>query len=135
MNRHQRILNLLYTIARDSEPVASARLAAAIVLKNKIIAIGTNGKKTHPLQAKYSKNDDAIFIHAEIAAISNALKLVSRDDLKRATLYICRAKRTHENQNWIQGLSKPCKGCTQAIAAFDIGKVIFSLENEGWEYL
>ena len=40
----------LFLLARDVKPVASARLAAAILYKNEIMSFGFNSNKTHPFQ-------------------------------------------------------------------------------------
>jgi deoxycytidylate deaminase len=61
-------------VIRGKENLQLARLAAALVYRNEIIAMGTNKNKTHPFQKKYASNADAIFLHAEIDAICNALR-------------------------------------------------------------
>lgn len=79
--------------------------------------------KTHPLQAKFGKNSDAVFIHAEIMAIHNALRVVPLEDLTKATLYVIR---------WYKGrvaMSKPCSGCQRAIAHFGIKDCYWSEDD------
>lgn len=132
-SRHSRYINILSKIAIAVEPVAQARIAAAIVYKNEIVSIGVNQRKTHPFQAKYSKNEDSIFLHAETDAIKNALKHISLDELSSSVLYICRVK--IENGKFVFGLSKPCCGCMRAISNFGINKVYYSLEEKGYTVL
>lgn len=107
-------------------------LAAAIVIKNNIIAVGRNQMKTHPFQVKYAKHPEAIFLHAEIHCISNSLNHIHKDDLKKATLYIYRVKRPNKlrSNDWIDGLAKPCKGCASAIAEFGFERVIYSTDEK-----
>jgi tRNA(Arg) A34 adenosine deaminase TadA len=116
-------------------PVANARMASAIVIKNDIIAFGVNNKKTHPMQAKYSKHCECVWMHAEITAIKNALKIIDIEQLTKATLYVARVKYTDSSKKkLIQGLAKPCSGCKMAIAAFDIRNVVYSVDGEsGYE--
>ena len=90
--------------------------------------------RTHPFQDKYKKNEHAIFLHAEVHAIRNALNHLRVDDLSKATLYIHRVKRSDDNTRWIQGLAKPCSGCKRAIVQFNLKKVVYSLD-EGYAIL
>ena len=100
--------------------------------RNKIIAIGTNQKKSHPFQKKYAPNEDAIYLHAEVAAIKNALRHIDEKVLAKSTLYICRIKRTGDkNSPFTWGISKPCVGCQRAIATFNIKNVVYSEEGIG----
>ncbi len=135
INRHERYLNELFKIASAiEEPVGSSRIAAAVVLHNKIISYGFCQYKTHPLQSKFSRNSSAIYLHAETCAIKNALRNIELPDLLKCTLYIARAKYSDEHKtNFIQGLAKPCCGCSRAIATFGIKKVVYTLDNDGWE--
>ena len=111
---------------------SGARLAAAIVYKNRIISIGINQKRSHPFHAKYSVNEDAIYLPAETDTIRGALRYLSEKQLSKSTLYVCRIK--HKNgpgSPIIWGLSKPCIGCQRAIATFDIKNVVYSEEGKG----
>lgn len=107
-----------------------AKLAASLVIRNEIISIGYNSYKTHPLQKRFSKNIEAIFKHAEVDCIINALRCVDQEDLSRASLYVYRVKKlTKDSIQWSDGYSEPCCGCKQAINHFKIKKVIFSSEE------
>ena len=68
--RHSRYVNVLSRMAADIvSPVGgNARLAACVVYKNDIVSFGLNEKKSHPFQAKYGKNSDAVYLHAETSA-------------------------------------------------------------------
>ena len=121
--------------AIDTERVANSKMAAAIAVNGQIISLGRNSKKTHPMAARYSRHCDAIFMHAEIAVISNALNHINADQLRYSTLYIHRVKSPHQYAAvWVDGLAKPCKGCASAIAAFKIPRVIYSTDtNDSYE--
>lgn len=132
--RHEKRINDLILIAQDVSPVAGGKVAAAIYIKNKLIALGVCERKTDTFQAKYSKNEDAIFRHAEVSAIKNALRKVDVDDLKSATIYVARSKKRKVNHKkalntW--GLAKPCSGCAKCISDFGIKTVVFTTDNEG----
>ncbi len=107
-----------------------AKLAASLVIRNEIISVGFNSYKTHPLQKRFSKNIEAIFKHAEVDCIINALRHVEPEELAKATLYVYRVKKlTKDHTEWVDGISEPCCGCKAAIEHFKIKKVVFSTEE------
>ena len=126
MKKEQSFISILKKISQDIECVGNQTLAACVVKRNKIISFGHNKKKTHPLQNKFNKHPQAIYLHAEIDAIKNALKRTSVEDLVGSTLYIVRTKKDGS-----EGLAKPCCGCMQAIESFNIGKVIYTTNAQG----
>jgi tRNA(Arg) A34 adenosine deaminase TadA len=129
---HEKFFDMMEATAKDLAPVASSRMAACIVIKNRIVGVGVNSFKSDPFQAKYGNNPECIFIHAEIAAIKNALKNIDVVKLSKATLYICRMKYIHANKReMVWGLAKPCKGCMSCIVEFGLKEVIYSLEGTG----
>lgn len=138
--RDQRVLNILRVMAQDVAPVRGAKLASALVHRNDIVSFGINQFRSHPLQAKFGKNEDAIFLHSEIDAIRNALNHTTADFLQRCSLFVYRVKRSGggPRAHWCSGTAHPCEGCTRAIAAFGIRRVINStnnpLEVEVWQH-
>jgi deoxycytidylate deaminase len=137
LNRSEIIItDMLFQMASETEVVASARFATAIVLKKRVISVGTNRKKTHPLQSKYSKNPMAICIHAENDAIIKALRGHTIDDLKKATMYIVRVKKASKSaKNMSLGLARPCSGCQQSIAAYGLKHIVYSNDDGKFECL
>jgi tRNA(Arg) A34 adenosine deaminase TadA len=125
VTRHERRLKELSLIARDVPPIGSARIACSIYYRNELVAIGTNKLKSHPLQDRFKKNSKAIYLHAEIEAIKNAIKFFrDLDKLKYCTIYISRQKII--KGQWVDGLAKPCSGCQRAILAFGFREVIYT---------
>ena len=130
------IMAMLDKVAEALEPVSNARLAAAVVYKNDIIAIGVNQNKTHPFQRRFAKHEGAIYLHAEVDAIKNAMKHISLPDLAKSKLYISRIKYETGSLTKLQrGLAKPCSGCSRAIATFNIKHVCFTTDNNQYEWL
>jgi tRNA(Arg) A34 adenosine deaminase TadA len=109
--------------ARTVPPVAGARVAA-MLLVGKVWHIGFNSLKTHPLMAKFGKNDKAICLHAEVNSIARALRWNTPERLEGSTMYIARAK-----ADGSAGMAKPCEGCQRAIVTFGINSVHWT-ENE-----
>jgi deoxycytidylate deaminase len=137
-NRDERILKELEKVALASDTISAnrARLAACIVYKNNIVAYGINQMKSHPFQAKFSKNIESIFLHAETDCIKNSLRFLELDELSKSTLYICRIKYCDTSKKeLIWGISKPCVGCQRAIATFNIRKVVYSCDGDSYKYL
>lgn len=128
--KDQKIIDQLFCMAQDIEPVGKARVAAAIYYHRRVISYGICSYQTHPLQKRFGNNNQSIYLHAEINAIRNAISKMKHDPsfLEHSTLYIARAKRTKVGGKWIHGLSKPCPGCARAIAAFGIKRVIYTQE-------
>jgi tRNA(Arg) A34 adenosine deaminase TadA len=135
MKINQNIINTLIKVAEANDEYSCAKLASAIVIRNKIISIGINRKKTDPLQAKYGKNDQAIYLHAELHAIKNALREISVEELKGCTLYVVRVKRPNPNsKKYVFGMAKPCCGCHKAIVEFGIKSIVYTTD-ESVEYI
>ena len=129
------ILHTLTKVAA-ANPNPQEKLAAAIVRNNRIIAIGINSMKSHPLQAKYRKNPHSIFLHAEIAAIKNALREIEVDDFAKCNIYIVRVKKEKPfSKKYVWGLAKPCSGCERAIAESGLRNVIYTCDNGKYEVM
>lgn len=120
----KRIFSVLEDVAIEIERVANARISSCIVYKSDIVSIGINQLKTHPFQAQYSRNLESIYWHAENRAIHNALKLLSADEFKKSSLYVCRI-----DQQFNHCLAKPCDGCVKAIHKFGLKNVYYTTKN------
>jgi len=134
---NKNIINTLEHVAIATPFQGSAKIAAAVVRGKKIIGLGVNRDKTHPMQAKYNENPDRIFLHAEIDAIKNAIRFINAEDLKKCAMYVVRVKRpdTHDKVNWIYGTAAPCDGCMKCLEAFQVHDVIFTTDGGGIEQL
>lgn len=113
------VMSMLHEVAYDGEVIRGSKHACAIVYKKRLLSIGTNKLKTHPMMGKFSKNPKAVFLHAEIHAIVQAINRYGPDILKQSTLYVTRL--TAGNK---VGDSKPCSGCAACIDAFQIKHVV-----------
>jgi deoxycytidylate deaminase len=137
LNRDIKTMQFVKRLAIDNPGVNNRmKLAAALVIKRDIISVGVNVMRSHPVQKKYGKNDESIFLHAEINAIVNSLNHVDKDDLRKADLYVYRVKKDmHDPKraHWVDGMSCPCEGCMSAIDAFKIKRVVYSTDTN-FEY-
>jgi len=89
--------------------------ALAYDKRGKLLAVGKNSyTRTHPLQAKFGKKvgkPQAIFLHAELAALLKARAPVHKLVVTRFTKY-------GEPAN-----AKPCPSCQEAIKYFGVKHV------------
>jgi tRNA(Arg) A34 adenosine deaminase TadA len=129
MDKYRKYLNILALLAADSEPHAGQRVAACIVYNNRIVSFGFNTKKSDPFAVKFQKNPQAIYLHAETAAIKRALRVVPVEKLKHSTLYVCRV--SNKDDSW--ALAKPCIGCHKAIVEFGIQMMVYTVEHGKYE--
>lgn len=125
-------IEFLRIYAEDEvEPVSKlrAKISSAIIYKGHVVAIGCNKNKTHPMAAKYGKNEECNTLHAEVDVILKAQKRLTPQELKKATLLVVRVKcnsYTRIKENYVLGKAKPCAGCERCIAANEIGTVIYT---------
>lgn len=129
---NDKIFDMLTRLAIENPGVQGRfKLAAGIVYKKHLIATGVNSYKSHPLMWEWGRNDDSIYLHAEIDAIKNALRLIDQSQLARCDMYIVRVKRKNENNRaWTYGLAKPCPGCRRAIESFGLRNVIWTKDED-----
>lgn len=111
-------LKVLTKIAHANPGCSNAHMAAAIVKGKRVLGVGLNKPKTHPMMVKYGKNIHALYLHAEIDAIKNALLNHTPTDLEGSTILIARATKDGRS-----AMAKPCIGCMKAIKDFGITKI------------
>lgn len=130
MLHNNRIVGMLSRLAENNPGVRGKyKIAAGIVFKRHLVATGVNSYKTHPMMWEFGKNKDSLFLHAEVDAIKNALRLISVDQLSKSDLYIVRVKRVDGEREWISGLAKPCRGCQRAIETFNLKNVHYTTDE------
>lgn len=98
------------------------RVGAIIAQRKAIIAMGTNNKKSHPLQAKFSSRPHLqAWMHAEV----HALSLGRAGDLEGADAYVARVLADGSPAN-----SRPCSGCSRALRHFGIKRVFYCSDGK-----
>lgn len=91
------------------------RHGAVLVRKNRVVAVGYNSYKTHPLLAERTEFP---YLHAETHAIFR----YGMDNCEGLDLYVARINREGELQN-----SAPCLVCRTVIRDVGIANVYHSL--------
>jgi deoxycytidylate deaminase len=124
---NEKVVGMLARLAIENPGTRSRyKMAAGIVYRRHLIATGVNSYKTHPLMQSPGYLREQIYMHAEVDAIRNALRLVSQDQLSKGSIYIVRVKQNREKNGYTFGMAKPCRGCTRMIASFGISSVWWS---------
>lgn len=119
-----KIVEISYALINKHNADLRCRHFSFILDRNKIISIGLNSLKTHPLNLKYNyvnKNNqnisDIVGTHAELSAV---IKL-GEEDCSGLTLV-----NTRINRNNMLDFSAPCRGCLDMIKQLNFGSVYFS---------
>lgn len=105
------------------------KLGAVMVLGKKVLAVGYNITKTHPIQKQYNiergynpdvKNNGQV--HAEMMCLINTRNLDV--DWSKVSLYVYR-----EHKDQTTALAKPCPACEKAIRERGILNVYYTTEG------
>jgi tRNA(Arg) A34 adenosine deaminase TadA len=97
------------------------KMAAIIVKRKRVLGRGFNSRRSHPMQKLFSKREVKIALHAEIAAIVDALRTNTEEELKGATIYVARVLK-----NGSRAKAKPCEICQRAIKTYGIEAVFWT---------
>ena len=121
MAKQERIFTYLEAYAKLGVGIRSSRHGAAVVYKNRIVGLGRNSYKTHPIMIEWGRNKDSVYLHAEMAAIVNALGNVDPQLFKKCDFYIIRVNKKNERAQ-----SCPCSGCKRALDFFNFKNIYYT---------
>ncbi len=133
--KEQRLFNVAKAISKTST-FGRIKIGAALISGAKIISVGVNSKKSHPIQKKLnafrinsSKEPDSGFlrhnhIHAELEAILRAPYEATHDNNNNLTLYVYREGFKGQLRN-----CRPCPACMAAIREHGIKTIYYTTED------
>lgn len=98
------------------------KVAAGIVFRRHLIATGVNSYKTHPMMLNGDYREHQIYLHAEADAIRRALRLLTQEQLTKASLYVVRVKKSTSGA-YVEAMAKPCAGCMGLINQYNLAEV------------
>ena len=127
-------IDLLYDAAILTPYKYRVKIVAGIIFDKNLICIATNEYKSHPFQKKFSKNDDSIFLHAEIAAGISAIRRIGVENMKDSSLVVLRLKK-NSSKNFELAMACPCDGCKKFISHLKIPKTIYSNDFNSFNVL
>ena len=120
-----------FNLARNASQFSDFQqhhLGCVLVYKNKVISVGYNTTKQHPMQKQYNALrgfDTATAhnsLHAELSAIIKAKDMDV--DWSKVSIFIYR-----EHKNGQLGLAKPCAACAQKIRDMGIKEIYYTGEG------
>lgn len=100
---------------------ASFRLGSVLVHKNRIVSVGVNSYKTHPVLATRTRWP---FLHAEQHAIIRQ----GLDNCEGLVLYVARVLKNND-----LALAQPCNVCSDLIKEVGIKQIVYSIDDGGFE--
>jgi len=103
-----------------STGIRGSKHAAALVYRGRVVAIGHNKLKSHPIMKDYHRVGQ-VFLHAEADVIQKTVR-EKRYNLQDLSLWVLRVT--------AKGLrladSKPCSGCSRLIDHYGIEEVYWT---------
>ena len=100
---------------------------AFLVKKSKIVHIGINLAKSHPITKGHKYQDHQhTGVHAEV----NACIKSGKENLNKYKLIVIRINRNNQIKN-----SKPCLGCQGIINQFGVNEVWYSTDSGNFEQM
>lgn len=122
-NRILKFFEVAKAVSRTSE-YPRVKIGCCIVKKNKILAVGVNLLKSHPIQKAFNEfrgldtNKIHNNIHAELDAV---LKVRHKEDLEGADIYLYR-----EDSRGIRRICKPCPACMSMLKLYKIKTIYYT---------
>jgi tRNA(Arg) A34 adenosine deaminase TadA len=101
------------------------KLAAGLVFKKRLLVVGVNSYKSHPIMLNGSYRADQIYLHAEADCLRKARRIYSQDIISNSSLYVVRVKKTPKGK-YVLGCAKPCDGCMGLIESHNIQELYFT---------
>lgn len=116
------MFNVAKAIAKTSE-YPRVKIGCCIVKKNRVLAVGINMVKSHPLQKQYNayRPLDENHIHNNIHAELDAIRKCQAKDLIGADIYVYR-----EDSSGKLRMCKPCEACTELIKKCGIKRIYYT---------
>lgn len=115
--------------------VPKFKLGAVMMIGNKVLAVGYNITKTHPIQKSYNKERGYVQdkknegqVHAEMMCLINTRYLDV--DWSKVSIYVYR-----EHKDNSPAMAKPCPACRKALLERGITQIYYSTDGVPYEKL
>lgn len=118
----------LIELAKENPGIRNRyKMAAGITYKKKLLSVGINQRKTHPIMCNHGYKEEQIYLHAEADAIRNFLNSYDPNFLSNCALHVVRVKKDPDG-NYVESLAKPCNGCMNLIYTYNIKEVTWTID-------
>lgn len=114
--RYQRFASIALQLADTIDRNVTHQLCALVVKKNRVLSIGYNSSKTHPIMDTRMQ-----MIHAECDAILRCPEAV----VDGAEVIVARIKPSGK-----PGLARPCEVCEKILKRFGVRRVFYTTNSE-----
>ena len=119
-----RIIELSRALAGSRKHLQRCRHFSFIFNKNKLISIGTNNPKTHPINLKYNYIDRENNKISEIVSTHSEVNAVIKSGIKNGSgLVIVNTRINRKNEI---DYSFPCNGCMDMLQTLNFSKIIYT---------
>jgi deoxycytidylate deaminase len=117
ISRQQRFAKIAVELAGALDQDITHQLCALVVSKNRVLSVGYNQPKTHPI----SKDTTMQQLHAEMHAMIRC----ADKDLLGADVIVARTRPSGK-----PGLAKPCEVCEGILRRFGVRRVFYTVDCE-----
>ena len=125
----EKIKEISFAFDKDLFPGRNLHLSF-LIYKGRIISIGQNSKKTHPINLKNRKiSKDGVDISSFRGICSEWSALRQLKNLTNIPAHKCSLINIRINKNNEIRNSKPCNSCAKLISFFSISDVSYTNEN------
>jgi deoxycytidylate deaminase len=128
----------IFDVARNLSYISThpkAHIGAVLVSGRDVIAVGVNGRKTHPLQKFYNRyrfhddKDSMHLMHAELEALIKGNQYLVNTENVKTIMYVYREYR-HTRK---LAMARPCTGCIRALRDFNVHRAYYTTPD-GFAY-
>lgn len=121
MARSERLIRTAFNASSETDPACTFLIGAAVAFGNRVISTGTCSTKTHPQNPKVKAETPKTQLCAEISAVLHALRVVSKDKIKKCSIYVARQRR-----DGTTGIARPCIFCQTFLRELGIKNVFYT---------
>ena len=135
MKMFDKIKEIAFAFDKNSFPSKNLHLSF-LIYKGRIISIGQNSKKTHPINLRNRKiSKEGVDISTFKGVCSEWSAISKLKNLTNIPAHKCSLINIRINKNNDIRMSRPCCGCLSLLAFFDISNVFYSNEKGEFEHL
>ena len=115
--RHKGFAKIALELAGEATYDVTHQLCALVVSKNRVLSVGYNQPKTHPI----SKDTERQQLHAEMSALLRCPDAI----VEGAEVVVARLKPSGK-----PGLAKPCEACQGILKRFGVRRVFYTTNSD-----
>lgn len=119
--RYQRFARIALQLASEADYDVTYQLCALVVKRNRVLSVGYNQPKTHPISVATPLQQQ----HAEHSALIRCPEGLHRG----SDLIVARVK-----PSGLPGLARPCNACWDVLRLYGIRRVFYTLNSDDADF-